>query len=285
MPLYFPPVNARRPYLFVDGANAQRTVADFVERYWPGEIAELGWGLIAAEFQKVFVYDALPVRRDDEDEQAFAAKFSAARERLERISAANDTHVRTGLTRAEGRRGQLRQKGVDIQLAVDALSMAHRGAFTEVVIWTSDLDFLPLFEELVLMGVTVTLWYPPDITTAALRASADRTVPLMPTGLYRILSNEFKEDHPLPGATITAAPFWGGNVPARWDTPEYGSGYVAVDGAQIYAVWRDYQMNGALQISGPNLHHIITLAADQYNAIVPPGAIPAIEEIVRQQRT
>jgi uncharacterized LabA/DUF88 family protein len=267
----------RAPYLFVDGANASKTVAEFVERYWPGERTELDWARVSPPFHKVFVYDALPVRKADEPEDGFALKLAMARDRLAAISRAPDTHVRTGLTRAEGLRGQLRQKGVDIQLAVDALSMAHRGALSEAVIWTSDLDFLPLFEELVLMGVKVTLWYPPNITTDVLCSAADRANPVQPSQLYGFLPPQFSVAHRLPFAQRTPAPYWGGVVVAQWEVGETPSGYAVFNDQDRYVVWKEIEGPLALEIHDRSIDRILKLAEDQFGLSIPDAARVQIE--------
>lgn len=50
---------------------------------------------------------------------------------------------------------------VDVHLAVDALLMASRGLFSAATLMTSDLDFRPLINALVEMGIDVTLQYRP----------------------------------------------------------------------------------------------------------------------------
>lgn len=275
---YFPPeMFMRSPYIFIDGANAVKSFSDFVCRYWPGDEPSIDWKSVSAQFHKLFFYDALPVRAEGQDDAAFAAKLSAAQQRILAISQAPDSHVRTGLTRAEGRRGRLQQKGVDIQLCVDALSMAHRGAFAKAIIWTSDLDFLPLFEELVLMGVTVTLWYPPSITSETLKSSADRAEEITPSRLYDYMTAEWRAAHPFPRAELATDAVWNGTIPVRWPAQGDPQFYFHVADDQISAVWLRYRDNLHLQIHGASANHILMLAQEQFGAAVPEAVRPEVQ--------
>jgi hypothetical protein len=86
---------------------------------------------------------------------------------------------------------------VDVQLAVDALLMASRGLFSKCTLLTGDLDFKPLVDALVEMGVDVHLLYPNGETTEDLKASADQADPLAITTLRDWISAEARQSLPM----------------------------------------------------------------------------------------
>jgi len=94
-----------------------------------------GWGSAMA-LNRVFVYDAVG---DEVDESTDRVAMW-----LNRNNRELDVHVRRG--RLRGTSGRLRQKGVDIQLAVDALTYSTSGILDAVMLVTGDADFAPLAE-------------------------------------------------------------------------------------------------------------------------------------------
>jgi uncharacterized LabA/DUF88 family protein len=95
-----------------------------------------GWGA-AMTLSRAFLYDAVS---DDVDELTDRVAKWLARNNREM-----DLHVKRGRLRgASGDR--LRQKGVDVQLAVDALSFATSGVLDVVMLVAGDADFAPLAE-------------------------------------------------------------------------------------------------------------------------------------------
>jgi uncharacterized LabA/DUF88 family protein len=66
-----------------------------------------------------------------------------------------------------------RSKRVDITLATDMLSHAHRKNFDVAVLIAGDADYVPLVEAVKREGQQVALWFLPDGLSPALRASAD----------------------------------------------------------------------------------------------------------------
>jgi hypothetical protein len=159
-------------YLFIDGACLNATLRKIGERYLGGVTPSLDWTRMRKPHRKVFYYDAIPVQRPDEDDNAHSARVAPKRSELASIERQDGYHVRTG--EAHRRRGKgNEQKMVDVQLAVDALLMASRGLFGSCTLITGDLDFKPLVSALVEVGVNVQLLYPKDETNDDLKAAAD----------------------------------------------------------------------------------------------------------------
>lgn len=71
----------------------------------------------------------------------------------------------------------LRQKGVDIKLALDFVRLAERGAISHALLLAGDSDFVPAIEIARDAGVLITLLAPVDTRPAArLSALADKTI-------------------------------------------------------------------------------------------------------------
>jgi hypothetical protein len=66
-----------------------------------------------------------------------------------------------------------RSKRVDITLATDMLTHAHRDNYDVAVLVAGDEDYVPLVEAVKAEGRRVALWFVPDGLSPALRAAAD----------------------------------------------------------------------------------------------------------------
>ncbi|MEN3748741.1 NYN domain-containing protein [Sphingomonas sp. HF-S3] len=126
--------------------------------------------IAAGSYHKVFYYDAVPGRDHGEAQAAYEARVRPDHERFAKIRALDRVHVALGYTVGPNRR----QKGVDVQLAVDMMTHAFRGNLTRATLFAGDADFVPLLRSLVGEGVHVTLWHPPQ-ASEDLKAAADST--------------------------------------------------------------------------------------------------------------
>lgn len=103
--------------------------------------------------------------------------------------------VRTGQIKRKGT--IVKQQGVDVKLAIDAIQHAHKGNMKSCVIYSGDGDFIPLVDALVEAGIFVTVasFANPDKGDVAptLRAKADAYVHLAGHELFnRCTSGWFK---------------------------------------------------------------------------------------------
>jgi uncharacterized LabA/DUF88 family protein len=89
-----------------------------------------------------------------------------------------DTHAVIGRIR-QGKRGR-EQKGVDVQLAVDALEAAWSGTVEAIGLVTGDADFVPLANAVRRLGPHVIVLAFANSLADDLRASADRVIELPP---------------------------------------------------------------------------------------------------------
>ena len=166
-------------YVFIDGEAILQFVADAAQRLSPDEEAPINYDLMRANFgaDRVFFYDAYPTKRAGEDEKQFTQRWNEKDAFFKQLSRLDAMHVRTGTTRHRKKRG-LEQKGVDIQLAIEAYQHAVRGNIETAVIVTNDLDFYPLLDAMTQTRVRTELRYDRDKTSAALIEAADFAIPL-----------------------------------------------------------------------------------------------------------
>ncbi|MGE3075482.1 MAG: NYN domain-containing protein [Dehalococcoidia bacterium] len=167
-----------RAYVFIDSAQLRaglsaigadwktlnlRTLADVAlqccDNRWMNEQIAVG---------RVFVYDGVLEGEEGEnsDVEAWLVRNESQRE----------TIVRRGATLAMDPRNpkRLTQKGVDVQLAVDALSAAQRGVFEVMILVSGDGDFVPVVEAVRAAGPLVCVASMRDKLNPYLERAADR---------------------------------------------------------------------------------------------------------------
>lgn len=94
-----------------------------------------------------------------------------------RLNSLSRFEVREGRLQKIGDRFQ--QKGVDIQLAVDLLTLAFTKGIEKAILVTGDSDFVPVVNAVKASGVTVALHYAPQLPThQSLRLAVDERVPI-----------------------------------------------------------------------------------------------------------
>src|SRR3712207_6530278 len=88
---------------------------------------------------RTFYYNALA------EDESTPAKTKQLEAHLEWVRHLPDTEVREGYVRPSLRRKR-QQRGVDVQLAVDALEAAYARHVKALALVTGDIDFVPLVE-------------------------------------------------------------------------------------------------------------------------------------------
>jgi uncharacterized LabA/DUF88 family protein len=170
-------------YVYVDGRYVRKQLSDaglsdeFDPRKPAGFVRNAGWiGGLRWDIApvRVFYYDAVDETPADE-----AARLEADRQRayFDRLRRLPETHVVTGYLRP-GRRGRRQQKGVDVQLAVDALEAALYQRVKAVALVAGDADFIPLAEAVRRAGPHVLVLAFESSLSDELHAAADRFIPL-----------------------------------------------------------------------------------------------------------
>lgn len=161
-------------YLFVDGAYLRAIVAKWCE-HWYGEPGGFNPDAIGPEHHKVFYYDAGPPVETATTAGVLALPPSDSEELFERLRARDGWHVSLGDSkrRGKGQQRHVQQKEVDVLLAVDMLTHAHRRNATSLALLAGDLDFRPLLEAVVREGAYVTLICEEASASMELRHAAD----------------------------------------------------------------------------------------------------------------
>jgi uncharacterized LabA/DUF88 family protein len=192
-------------YLFVDGNQLLMTLKEVGEA-WFGEPIEIDFRSLLDDHQKAFFYDCLPAR-GSETPQEHEQKVRDKESFFNSIRDLPGWHVRPGLAKHRQKVGQ-QQKEVDILIAVDMLSHAHRRNTDRMTFITGDQDFAPLVEALVREGVFVQLVYPKGHVSQDLRYFADAAVPMSASYLFERATAQFRARHSFPSAELrgTIAP-------------------------------------------------------------------------------
>ncbi|WP_176223020.1 NYN domain-containing protein [Aurantimonas sp. 22II-16-19i] len=257
MPLYNPHDRKQSSYLFVDAESFRHALVDISSIYFDRAVIKVDWSRLREGHQKVFYYDAVPVQRADEDENAYAVRVRPKRDELSAIEREPACHVRTGDMKHRKTRGN-EQKMVDVQLAVDAMNAASKGLFSSLTLVTGDLDFKPLIAALVDMGVDVTLHFPPGHTSEDLIAAADNAIPIDINTAKEYISLNSSQRRSVPTAVYDLQSFEKApaRALARWSNDRYGDCFVIEEKGRLRLVTE-------LSIAYPETHRLIIKAATQ----------------------
>ena len=160
-------------YVFFDGGQMRSGLSDMGVAWQDvnlRQVAEIAINSVGRTWQggnltvsRVFIYDAVADNADPSTD--------AVERWLRRNDDLPDVHVRRG--RLVG--SPLRQKGVDVQLAVDALSFAANGIIDAAILVAGDADFAPVVEAIREKGVLVGVCAFKAKLSERLRQLADRT--------------------------------------------------------------------------------------------------------------
>lgn len=209
-------------YLFVDGGALRATLAFYSQEFFDGAKIEPKFRTLLGGYDKTFYYDALPSKKDGESQSDFDERCNPQMVLFERLKAVPSIHVSEGVTRNRRRTGQ-EQKQVDVMIAVDMLTHAHRRNMQKATLLTSDIDFKPLLEALVSDGIDTTLWYPPRQTNRELIEAADSRRVFGLSAVHYHLNSEDKAKYPLPrGHSSPNLPDLSISPEHIWQSKRYG---------------------------------------------------------------
>ena len=134
-------VPKEREYLFIDGGCLRSAVRKMCQELFGSadEYQPLIPAIAGGEYNKIFYYDAAPGKSHGETQAAYEARVQPDFDRFAQIQALDRVHVALGRIVGTDRR----QKGVDVQLAVDMMTHAFRGTITRATLFAGDADFYP----------------------------------------------------------------------------------------------------------------------------------------------
>lgn len=181
-------------YLFIDGGHLRALANEMLGRTFSSPNVVIDFGRIRNTIQcgKVFYYDCLDEQREREEVAAYAERSKAQREQFERIRSLPGYHV------IEGTLARRRQKEVDVALAVDMLTHAFNKNLAWAHLIAGDLDFRPLVQALVRLGVYVTVWSRRTASAKQLQWAADESRDITIETLFNWAIDEFRNKHQLP---------------------------------------------------------------------------------------
>lgn len=191
-------------YVFIDGNYLRRAYEDEMRKFFPSEsvdAAALDLDHIKNTLgaSKAFYYDAVDELLDASGQfpDRKTGRVTATERQhdlLDRISSLDGFHVRKGSITGSKRT----QKQVDVQLAVDALVHAFNKNMWHVSLITGDLDFKPLVDALVNLGIHVHLYYDRASASRTLYQAADVAVPMTIRTYWSWSHRQFKRAHRIP---------------------------------------------------------------------------------------
>lgn len=161
-------------YLFIDGNSLVSAVLDILAPVFPNEdvYAMLNFNYISSGYQRVFYYDCLPAKNDNQNADQFKSATDKKQRFFDKINRSRNSHVHSTFSKHRRRVGQ-EQKGIDVLLAIEVLQHAYQGNIDVATVITGDADFIPMFEALTQTRVSSELIYPKKCTSANLIYSAD----------------------------------------------------------------------------------------------------------------
>lgn len=104
-------------YLFIDAGNLDSILQRISNMFFAGDKLTIRYDVLAAGYDKVFYYDALPIKKSTENQEEFEKKYSEKESFLNELKLLDKYHVYEGVV--FNRKDQLTQKAVDIMIAVD----------------------------------------------------------------------------------------------------------------------------------------------------------------------
>ena len=121
-----------REYLFVDGGCLRSSVRTICRDLFNDENEYQPYipTMAGGEYDKIFYYDAVPGKEHGEAQATYEARVQGDHDRFAQIQALDRVHVALGKIVGADRR----QKGVDVQLAVDMMTHAFRGNITRATL-------------------------------------------------------------------------------------------------------------------------------------------------------
>jgi hypothetical protein len=101
-------------YLFIDDGCLRTCLERMSTTYSSGAPLDVDYGKLTRNWSKVFYYDALPGRKQKEDDEAYNLHTTPQRQLLDRLSSLDRFHVYEGDVRRSASRRGSEQKKIDV---------------------------------------------------------------------------------------------------------------------------------------------------------------------------
>ena len=187
-------INSRKNetrYLFIDGGYLDKVLKKVGLEFWDTDNLEIDYSKLGSNYNKVFYYNCLPGKRNGENDNDFQKRIETREEFYNNLKLLNNYHVFEGVT--FGRKSKIRQKAVDIMIAVDMLRHSYRKNMDKAALLSGDLDFKPLLDALVLEGMHTSILYSKDSISNELLYSADSNLRITIKDIFSWIPDNRKE--------------------------------------------------------------------------------------------
>lgn len=183
-------------YLFIDGGYLDKILYQIGTTFWDTENLEIDYSIFSHRFSKVFYYNCLPGKANGENDDDFQKRIQAKEDFYNKLKLLDNYHVFEGVT--FGRKSKIRQKAVDIMIAVDMLRHSYRKNMDMATLLTGDLDFKPLLDALVLEGMHSSIYYSKESISKELLYSADSNIRIRIKDIYDWIPDDKKSMYKIP---------------------------------------------------------------------------------------
>jgi uncharacterized LabA/DUF88 family protein len=188
-------------YVFIDGGYLRRRIRESMGKIF--EVPEpeflIDFNLMKRSYnaRRAFYYDCLDDQiRPGESDQELRERVARQETFFNKTNLIHGYHVRLGsLT---GTRKNLRQKKVDVMLAVDMLTFGLTKTMTVATLVAGDADFIPIVEALVRNGTFTNVIYDPTSVAKELYHGADASRRLNFLELHGWMDAIWKRSNTLP---------------------------------------------------------------------------------------
>jgi uncharacterized LabA/DUF88 family protein len=183
-------------YLFIDGGYLDKILKKIGNEFWSTENLEIDYAKLGSSYSKVFYYNCLPGKRNGENDVDFQKRFQTREDFYNDLKLLNGYHVFEGVT--FGRKSNIRQKSVDIMIAVDMLRHSYQKNMDRAELLTGDLDFKPLLDALLLEGMHTSILYSKESISTELLYSADSNTRIRIKDIFDWIPDNKKEEYKMP---------------------------------------------------------------------------------------
>ena len=224
-------------YLFIDGQYLESAYKDIMQDFF-GDDGEIDLTEVknSTQASRVYYYHALEDEvRHGETEQEMQERIQTAQERFDDIAALPNFHVRLGTLSGKAIKRK-RQKQVDVQLAVDMLTHGFGRNMSQAVLLSGDLDFRPVIETLVNMGVNTNVWYEARSASKGLYRAADVATPITALQAFNWSGLRTTNQPIVCPRSFQPPPDSTRPIPACFNT-EWGAGRVVKSATMLFLVW------------------------------------------------
>ena len=142
-------------YIFIDGGYLDKVLERFGQEIFDCTPLNISYEKVRGSHSRGFYYDCPIKIKSGQDDEGFQEAQSLQNTKFSKIEGTQGMHLFTGILK--GSRQKLRQKGIDVKIAVDMFTHAIRENMDRATLLAGDLDFYPIVDALVRNGVYVTL--------------------------------------------------------------------------------------------------------------------------------